>query len=139
MASPIKNGHRQNFSSMSSSLDSILAQAKETVARREGNTNQQHHDLLRQKDEELARLRSLLAERDRTSASASAAVVAAAGMPLPSPLSMAVLLQKPNTRCSILLLLLLFLLLFRNREQALAVSAVRSRRNRRRVCHRAPA
>lgn len=70
---------QRNFSSMSSSLDSILAQAKETVARREGNTNQQHHDLLRQKDEELARLRSLLAERDRTSASASAAVVAAAG------------------------------------------------------------
>jgi hypothetical protein len=82
-ASPINNGYRQNFSSMSSSLDSILAQAKETVARREGNTNQQHHDLLRQKDEELARLRSLLAERDRTSASsASAAAVAATGTPL---------------------------------------------------------
>jgi hypothetical protein len=87
---------------MSSSLDSILAQAKETVARREGNTNQQHHDLLRQKDEELARLRSLLAERDRTSASsASAAAVAATGTPLvpaSPPLLPGRAFQWPNTR-----------------------------------------
>jgi hypothetical protein len=63
----------QNFSSaMANSLDSILAQAKESVARREGGgtqkqqqQQQQHQELLRQKDEELARLRGLLAERNQ--------------------------------------------------------------------------
>jgi hypothetical protein len=63
---------------MANSLDSILAQAKESVARREsGGTQkqqqqqQQHQELLRQKDEELARLRGLLAERNQPFASSA--------------------------------------------------------------------